>query len=140
MESEKAQRKSKERARNCGPYIHSITQRGKNDEGRNEPSLQNQRLQNGYKEEKDEYYILEIRNGVFMESLQIHSLKKKIHFILHQVLLSTWPACRHSPTLLLTPLTAWGRHAVSVFLSVQWEEAPSQLLSGVSNVIIKCSP
>ena len=49
----------------------------KNDEGRNEPSLQNQRLQNGYKEEKDEYYILEIRNGVFMESLQIHSLKKK---------------------------------------------------------------
>lgn len=42
----------------------------KKDEGRNEPSLQNQRLQNDYKEEKDEYYILEIRNGVFMESLQ----------------------------------------------------------------------
>lgn len=52
----------------------------KKDEGRNEPSLQNQRLQNGCEEEKDEYYILEIRNGVFMESLQIHSLKKNTFY------------------------------------------------------------
>lgn len=83
--------------------------------------------------------------GFFMQSLQIQILKKKkkpFYFT------SSFAFCmamvgseRRRPTLLLTPFTAQGRHTVSFFfLSVQWEEAPSQLLSGVSNMILKCSP
>lgn len=41
----------------------------KKDDSRDDPSLGNQKLQNSYKEEEVEHYILVIRNGVCFDGI-----------------------------------------------------------------------
>ena len=70
MQLGKAQRKlkkKKKKARKCGPYIKSFTQREKKMKVEMTQVYEIKGYRMVAREKKDEHYILEIRNGVFME-------------------------------------------------------------------------